>query len=238
MAGIPPAADAADPVIQASATLRVQARLLLDDIPGARAAYRAATEHASVPLELDEVMLPSAFSLVACVEGQLREAEHLADGALSRAERLGALGHPMVAPAFRTRGCVLYERGHFDAAEAALERSIAVSERVRPVQVSLGHLSLARVLIADGRTVEAAESLEEARSVLGRHSHSPVLDLIIACEAHLALAVGDMGRAEEIVRSLPPSERQLRLQASVLLARHRPAEALDAARRHPTAHAS
>ena len=227
LSGIPQAADPGDPVIDTARLLRLNARLLLGDIPGARAAYRAATEHSGATLEVDEVMLASAFSWVSCLDGTLREAERLADGAVRTSERLGTLGHPMIASALRTRGRIAYERGDFETADAELERSIALSERVRPVQVSLGRLNLARVQMAEGRIFEAAASLEEARSVLRARSNNPVLDLITASEAQLALATGDVASAEELSRSLPSSERRLRLQAKVRLTQQRPGDALE-----------
>ncbi len=220
--------SARDPIVDAIPTVALHARLWLDDPSGARAVYEAAAERGHATLEIAEVMLPAALAWAMCVEGSLREAEVLSDDTLARAERYGELNHPMTFGALWARGRVLYERGRFDEAESAFERAITISERTRPPFALLGAGALARLWIAEGRYIEAAVALEHARSCLPAGSTSPLLDLVTACEAQLALATGDVDRADALARTLHPSGRRSHLEATIALARGNPTGALAA----------
>jgi ATP/maltotriose-dependent transcriptional regulator MalT len=216
-----------DPAVEGASSIAVLARLFQEDPAGARAAHDAAVQAGSANLAFEEVMLTSVLAWTAGVEGNLREADHLADVTLERAARYGALDHPMTSGALFARGRVRYERAHFEPAEECFDRMLRLSERCRPAIELLGLVSLARLCITEGRLVEAAAALERARS-LPSGTRSPLMDFVTACSVHLALATGDPGRASELATTLQPSQRRTRLEASIALAGGNAMAALDA----------
>ena len=217
-----------DPILDAVPTVSMHARLFLDDPAGARAIYDASAARGHDTVEFGEVMLTAALAWTACVEGDLGEAEVLSSETLARAARYGDLDHPMVFGALWAGARVQYERGQFDEAERLYERSLAVSERTRPPHALVGGSALARLWIAEGRFVEAAAALEQARACLPAGSTSPLLDLVTACDAQLALASGNVARAEALALTIRRSDRRHRLRAATALAQGNAAAALAA----------
>ena len=144
---------------------------------------------------LQQVGLTGALAWVACVEGLLTEADHLADRALRSAESVGLAAHTAMVDALRTRGRVAFERGDLVAAERVLEQSLSVSEDCRPAFALVSQLSLSRVWLADGRVGEALSGVERARAFLRPDSTSPLLGLCHALEGRIAIENGDLDRA-------------------------------------------
>ena len=87
--------------------LAARARLWLGDLDGARAVCEQTLDPLAAPT-LQQVGLRGALAWVACVEGQLAEAEHLAERALTDAESVGLAGHTAMVDAVRTRGRVAF----------------------------------------------------------------------------------------------------------------------------------
>jgi LuxR family maltose regulon positive regulatory protein len=218
--------DVRDPVVAGASVLSVMARLWLDDPAGARTEYASVFARPDLELVTHEVMLPAFLVSIAAIEGELREAEQLAHRILARAESYDLHDHPMNASALIGRALVRHERGELDAAELDLERAARLAEPSRPPIALSARVALARVCLAGGRHLEAEEMLATARALLPRRSTSPLLDIVTACEARLALARGDLDRADSLIRSLPSSERRIRLTATMALARGRATDAL------------
>ncbi len=168
---------------------------------------------------LQQVALTGALAWVACVEGLLTEAEHLAEQALNDAESLGMAAHPTMVDAVRTKGRVAFERGDLIAAEWLLEQSLSMSEDVRPAFALVSQLSLSRVWLADGRRGGALSGVERARAFLRPDSTSPLLGLCDALEGRIAVEIGDLDRASRCAERLPPGSRASLLHARIELAR-------------------
>ena len=183
-----------DEVAQYGPTLLARTRLWLGDLNGAREICEQTLDPLAAP-NLQQVALTGALAWVACVEGLLTEAEHLAEQALTGAESVGLAAHPTMVDAVRTQGRVAFERGDLVTAERVLEQSLSMSEDVRPAFALVSQLSLSRVWLADGRVGEALSGVERARAFLRPDSTSPLLSLCHALEGRIAIEIGDLDRA-------------------------------------------
>ena len=183
-----------DEVAQYGPILLARTRLWLGDLNRAREICEQTLDPLTAP-NLQQVALTGALAWVACVEGRLTEAEHLAAQALSGAEAVGLAAHTAMVDAERTRGRVAFERGDLVTAEHALEQSLSVSEDCRPAFALVTQLSLSRVWLADGRVGEALSGVERARAFLPPDSTSPLLSLCHALEGRIAIEIGDLDRA-------------------------------------------
>ena len=193
-------------------------RLWLGDLDGAREICEQTLDPLAAP-NLQQVALTGALAWVACVEGLLTEAEHLAERALTGAESVGLAAHTAMVDAVRTQGRVAFERGDLVTAERVLEQSLSMSEDVRPAFALVSQLSLSRVWLADGRVGEALSGVERARAFLRPDSTSPLLSLCHALEGRIAIEIGDLDRATRCAQSLQPGNRASLLQARIELAR-------------------
>ena len=202
-------------------------RLWLGDLNGAREICEQTLDPLAAP-SLQQVGLTGALAWVACVEGLLTEAEHLAERALTGAESVGLAAHTAMVDAVRTQGRVAFERGDLVTAERVLEQSLSVSEDCRPAFALVSQLSLSRVWLADGRVGEALSGVERARAFLRPDSTSPLLGLCHALEGRIAIEIGDLDRATRCAQSLQPGNRASLLQARIELARSEPDRADDA----------
>ena len=206
-----------DEAVRYGPILAARARLWLGDLDGARAACEQTLDPLATP-SLQQVGLSGALAWVACVEGRLAEAEHLATRALTDAKSVGLAGHTAMVDAVRTRGRVAFERGDLLAAECELEQSLSISEDVRPSFALVSQLSLSRVWLADGRAGEALAGVERARAFLPADSTSPLLDLCHALEGRISIEIGDLDRATRCAQRLPSGIRVSLLQARIELA--------------------
>ncbi|HTS14323.1 MAG TPA: LuxR C-terminal-related transcriptional regulator, partial [Candidatus Sulfotelmatobacter sp.] len=193
--------------------LLARSRLWLGDLEGARQlCHQAASPFTGVSLT-------SALAWVACVEGQLNEAEQLAGQALASAESIGLAGHPMMVEAIWARGRVAFERGDLVAAERLLAQSMSISEEVRPALALVSQLLISRVCLSDGRVGEALEGITHARAFLPPDSTSPLLGLADTLEGRAALAIGDVDRAQACAARLEPGHQAVILQTRIDMAR-------------------
>ena len=191
-----------DEVAQYGPTLLAWTRLWLGDLQGARKMCEQTVHPLATP-SLQQVALTGALAWVACVEGLLTEAEHLAEQALAGAESMGMAAHPTMVDAVRTQGRVAFERGDLITAERLLEQSLSMSEDVRPAFALVSQLSLSRVWLADGRSGEALSGVERARALLRPDSTSPLLSLCHALEGRIAIEIGDLDRVSRCAREPP-----------------------------------
>ena len=223
-----------DEVAQYGPILLARTRLWRDDLHGAREICEQNLDPLAAP-SLQQVGLTGALAWVACVEGMLTEADHLADRALRSAESVGLAGHTAMVDALRTRGRVAFERGDLTSAERVLEQSLSVSEDCRPAFALVSQLSLSRVWLADGRFDDALTGIDRARAFLPPNSTGPLLGLCHALEGRIAIENGDLDRAARSAQNLPSGDRAALLQARIELARSEPDRARDAlARCRPT----
>ena len=165
-----------DEVAQYAPVLLARARLWRGDLDGAREICERTLDPLAAP-NLQQVGTTGALAWIACVQGDLTEAETLAEQALSGAESIGLAAHPAMVDAVRTHGRVLFERGDLGTAERVLEQSLSMSEDVRPAFALVSQLSLSRVWLAMGRAGDASTGVERARAFLRPDSNSPLLDL-------------------------------------------------------------
>ena len=168
---------------------------------------------------LQQVVTLSAFAWVACVEGQLTEADHLAGRALASTASMGLAGHPIMVEALCAQGRVAFERGDLAAAERLFEQSILISEEIRPALAFMSQLLLSRGWLTDGRAGEALDGVARARALLPAASTSPLLGLCDALEGRIAVEIGDLDRAEERAQRLEPGNRAAILQTRIDIAR-------------------
>jgi LuxR family transcriptional regulator, maltose regulon positive regulatory protein len=168
---------------------------------------------------VQQVVMTGVLAWAACVQGQLTEAEHLAARALASAASMGLAGHPIMVDALRAQGRVAFERGDLAAAERLLEQSISISEDMRPAFAMVSQLSLSRVWLADGQAGDALGAVTRARAFLPPDSASPLLGLCDALEGRVALAIGDLERAEGCAQRLAPGHRATILQTRIGIAR-------------------
>jgi LuxR family maltose regulon positive regulatory protein len=215
-----------DPIMMAAPTVLTRALAYQGDFDGAHAVHPRAMLGASRFPHV-AVTENAGMAWTYCVEGRLREAASLAVLAVQHAESLGGMEHPMVSDALRTLGRLNLERGNFGEAESYVERSIVVSERVRPVFALLSYLTLARLYLAQGRLRDAESALGYARGQVPDGLAGPVADFANACEARLALEAGDVDRAEWAASLMLESERRLRVHVAIALARGEAADASD-----------
>jgi LuxR family transcriptional regulator, maltose regulon positive regulatory protein len=199
-------------------SMLARGRLWLGDLQGARKIFEQTLRTAEEP-SAKQITMASGLAWVACVEGQLTEAEQVAGRSLAGAELIGFAGHPIMADAFRAQGRVAFERGDLVAAERLVEQSISMSEDVRPALAVVSQLSLSRVWLADGRVGEAIDGIAHARARLPSASTSPLLGLCHALEGRIATAIGDLDRAEACARKLAQGHRASTLQARIAIAR-------------------
>lgn len=193
--------------------LVARGRLWLGDGKGAR----QLCEHGEG--SFNGVSLTSELAWVACVEGRLTEASQLADEALARAESFGLVGHPVMVEAICTQGRVAFERGLLATAERLFEKSLSISEDARPALSLVSQLLLSRVWLADGRAGEAMEGIMRARAFLPPDSTSPLLGFCHALEGRVAIALGDLSRAERCVGQMEAGHHALVLQSRLDIAR-------------------
>ncbi len=206
-----------DEVVQYGPVLTARTRLWLGDLDHARDICEQTLDPHAAP-NLQQVALTGALAWVACVEGLLTEAEHLAERALTDAESIGLAGHTAMVDAIRTRGRVAFERGDLTTAERELEQSLSIGEDVRPAFALVSQLSLSSVWLADGRPGEALSGVERARAFLPPDSTSPLLHLCHALEGRISVEIGDLDRATRCAQSLPPGIRVSLLRARIALA--------------------
>jgi len=199
-------------------SLLARSRLWLGDTKGAREGCEQSLGSSEDP-SVQQVVMMGGLAWVACVEGQLTEAEHLAARALAAADSIGLAGHPIMVEALRARGRVAFERGNLAAAERLLEQSISISEDIRPAFALVSQLSLARAWLADGQGGDALDGVARARAFLPPDSASPLLGLCDALEGRVAIAIGDLDRAEGCARRLEPGNRASVLQTRIGIAR-------------------
>jgi len=199
-------------------SLLARSRLWLDDLKGAREVCEQSLDSSDDP-SAQQVVMTSGLAWVACVEGQHTEAEHLAAQALASAASIGLAGHPIMEGALRAQGRVAFERGDLAAAERLFGQSISISEDIRPAFALVSQLLLSRVWLTNGCVGDALEGIAHARAFLPPDSASPLLGLCDALEGRVALAIGDLGRAEGCARRLEPGHRASILQTRIGIAR-------------------
>jgi LuxR family maltose regulon positive regulatory protein len=211
----------AEPLLRLLPAMMLRAYVWRGDLVGARRLYRRSESDPMSEAEFSDMVLPAGASWMAMVEGEVAEAEALADGVLHTAARLGLRRHPMLSEALRSKGWAHYERTEFDQAEPYLEESLANSEGIRPSLALVSSLSLARLWMATDRVDDARELAQRARRMLPGDLSSPLFELVDDCEIRIALEEGNYEWANSRATRLNPSWRRVVLQTKVALAQDR-----------------
>jgi LuxR family transcriptional regulator, maltose regulon positive regulatory protein len=173
---------------------------------------------------------------------QARQAGHLhqADQSYRQALELVAERGGLLAatgPAYVGRGELQYEWNNLDTASHFLQEGIAQCQQTgNAVIMLLGHIALARIKQAQGDASGAYTLIQRIEQILRTYSLSPHNVLLLeAWHARLSLQQGDLALASRWVQErklsiddeLSPSrEREYLTLARVLIAQHRPDEAL------------
>jgi LuxR family maltose regulon positive regulatory protein len=170
---------------------------------------------------------------------------HQADQSYQQALELGAeRGAHLAAtgPAYVGRGDLQREWNHLDQASHFLQTGIAQCQQTGNASILLmGHIILARVKQAQGDVAGADLLIQQIPHILRSSRRSPLEEAYCsAWLARLALAQGDLARASRWVKERqlgvddelsPHREMEHLLLARVLMAQHRPHEALPLLRR-------
>jgi LuxR family transcriptional regulator, maltose regulon positive regulatory protein len=218
-----------DRAVDAAPLILVRALLWSDDVLAARRTYEDARDGWPNP---DTFMsLHSAASLVEYEAGSLRRAAELADAALVEAHRAHVSSHPVTADAQITVALLALERCKFDDAERAFESALRIAEVARPPLALLALLGLARMWHGRGDPQQAAMMIERARQALPSDAHSPLQHRTNALDTEFAIREGDLGRAKQLVATLPESPRRTLIEARLHLAHGQPGAAADCAAR-------
>jgi ATP/maltotriose-dependent transcriptional regulator MalT len=121
------------------------------------------------------------------------------------------------------------EAGDIDGAVALLERAVEHAEAVtgNVTDLVLSRLALAEVLAAARRLPQAFEQASAARAVvLERAPSGGLLPRVVRAEAALRLDVGDVVRAERLIRLMPQGLPRQLLSARLALLRSTPSAAV------------
>jgi LuxR family transcriptional regulator, maltose regulon positive regulatory protein len=193
--------------------LLARGRLFMGDLKGARQLCEEGEGSFS------RVSLTGELAWVACVEGGLNEAEGLANQALAHAASIGLERHPVMVEAICAQGRVAFERANLASAESFFEMSLSICEDSRPALALVSQLLLARVWLADGRVADAMNGILRARAFLPPDSTSPLLEFCHALESRVAIAAGDLSRAERCAGRMDSGHGALILQTRIKVAR-------------------
>ena len=173
---------------------------------------------------------------------QARQGGHLhqADQSYRQALELGAERGGLLAatgPVYIGRGELQYEWNNLDTAAHYLQEGIAQCQQTGNAAIMLlGHIALARVKQAQGDAEGAYTLIQNIEQVLQTHYFPPHnAALLAAWHTRLALQQGDLAKASRWAQERklgiddelsPPREREYLTWARVLIAQHRPREAL------------
>ena len=168
--------------------------------------------------------------------GQLHQADQSYRQALELVTEQGGLP-AATGPAYVGRGEIQYEWNNLDTASHLLQEGIAQCQQTgNAVIMLLGHIALARVKQAQGEAEGARTLIQKIEQILRTYSLVPHnVMLLAAWHARLSLQQGDLALASRWAneRKLgiddelsPPREREYLTFARVLIAQHRPDEAL------------
>lgn len=159
----------------------------------------------------------ASASEAAAVFGALDEAEELAATCRHAAADQGWADHPDLAEAARAHGIVCYERGDLPGARDHFERALDLAGTNRPSSAALSHLARARLALAARDPDAAAAEVDAARRAITAAA-SPLADLATTTECRVAMARGELRRAERLAAQLASPWRRARMQARVRLA--------------------
>lgn len=199
------------------------AHTYLGQFAQARELAQAITAHPVTPPPAREVLCQGVISQVALAEGALGEAGEVAARALEAARRLGFERHYFAFTALRTAALLALERRDLATATGLTEHSLGVVSGGRPVFEYLAQLDRARIWAAAGNPDEALASLPAARAAL-RSDRSVLLVLSLELEARLRLALGDRRGAASLAERLP-DDRRIVVSAMIALAAGEPGDA-------------
>jgi LuxR family maltose regulon positive regulatory protein len=196
-----------------------RAHELRGDLASARRCLDRAAGDPGADATSVDVLIPGVRSIVALVEGALREAADMV-GKVALAEDSADGGRPYTVFAALTRAALALEHGDPDAADAT-------ADRVRLAGTDLGMwttvvdacIVLAQAHHARGDAARTFEHLAHARSLVREVGmHAAMLARIDAAEVRARIAVDDLDRAQLLLAGVPRGCRGV-LEARLALAR-------------------
>ena len=204
------------------------------------AASRASSEAASLSQEAGNVYITlvalRGLALVQAAQGRLREAAETYRRAQRLAAERGEKFLPAAGYAHVGMGELLYEWNDLEAAERHLREGIELGERGGPAIMLIdGYVALSRVMLARGGADAALGTLQKAQELVRTHNITLLVAKLAAHLARLSLAKGDVEAAARWARGSaagvddgPGFQREFEriTLARVLIAQHRPGEAL------------
>lgn len=198
-----------------------------DDHRAANAFYERHVGRSS-STSIDDIVLSSTYSAAAAAAGDLTEGRRLAEWSHQTARELGLGDHPALVRADRALGLIEYEQGHFERAYRILTD---LDEQMGDSSSSIALLTrvaLARVELAIGHVEEARETVTALSGLLPIGTRSPLRDHAVSIDVRVALALGAIGRARELVDHVQTPWRAAMLNVRVRLAAGELAEAAEA----------
>jgi LuxR family maltose regulon positive regulatory protein len=135
----------------------------LDDTEQARKARQRVYPFPPVAESVARFLTPATLSQIHLIEGDLHEAERLADEALMYVNLTGP-DHPALTEARLTRAGVLWERDELNESEREFETGLRDAERHRRTGFAIiASLGLVRIWAASGRRDQAFDLLSTCR---------------------------------------------------------------------------
>ena len=162
------------------------------------------------------VLVPGARALAWAQSGHLAQAADAAAAAAAAARRLGFGQHYFAVEYLRAQAAIALERRDLDTAEQLTERTLAITERRRPLFEFLALLDRARIWAARGQVRDALATVTTARLVLAG-TRPALLTQADELEAQLRLPLGDLAAAAALASRLRGARHSL-TQAKIALA--------------------
>jgi LuxR family transcriptional regulator, maltose regulon positive regulatory protein len=200
-------------------------RHYLDDLDGVRALTAAGVAQGLPPMAA--VIVTGAHGAIEGDAGYLDAADRLGRAALELADTSGTRKHYAAGEALRVVAAVHLERLELDHTEQLLERALSMVERERPAIELLCLMEQVWLLVERRRMDDAFETIARAESLAEQLDVSaPLQSRVDSTSAHLHLLVGEIARAEAVVREMPTGTRRQLEAARLSIAQRRPEDAL------------
>jgi LuxR family maltose regulon positive regulatory protein len=172
------------------------------------------------PERLRVVGYPARQAWLALEEGNLAEAQRLADLSLAGAGAEGRGAANAMIELFMVKSMVASERQEFDDADAAADRATELATVLgAPVYVQLAHSAVFAALEARSG---ARAALPVALELTRQDAPTPVLDRYRLATAGIAARAGDWGEAERLLVEIRPSPQRTLVAARVAIGCRRP----------------
>jgi LuxR family maltose regulon positive regulatory protein len=175
---------------------------LLGDYPNLSAAYQQAIQISRAGGHLlPEVLAVTALTLIAVQHGQLHFAVELGSQTLARIEQSGAHLPPILGTVLGALGTAYYEWNQIEKAREHFARAGQLSALSgHNAGAIYNRILMARLLCAEGKPAEAAQSVEEASELLQLGVPAWIVPEIASQRARIYLTLQNPGAAEAVLK--------------------------------------